>query len=70
MASTQPNLKLVYFGVQAKGEPARILMAYAGLKWEDASVQDYFGVDWPTAKAQAKTPMTKVPILDVTYRMS
>ena len=32
------NIKLTYFDLRAKGEAARLLMAYSGLKWEDDRV--------------------------------
>ena len=30
-----PKVKLTYFNLRAKGEPARILLAYGGIKYED-----------------------------------
>ena len=32
------NMKLTYFDLRAKGEAARLLLAYSGLKWEDDRV--------------------------------
>ena len=34
-ASSLPNIKLTYFNLRARAEPARILLAYAGVSYQD-----------------------------------
>ena len=58
------KLQLVYFGVQAKAEAARMSLAYGGIAWTDETVTSYFGDGgWPEHKA--RTPYGQLPLLVV-----
>ncbi len=42
------NIKFAYWGTRGKGQVSRLLLAYTGLAWEDASYTDHnqwFGND-------------------------
>ena len=56
-----PELKLVYFPVQARGEIARYILEYGNIPYEDLTVQQHFGCGWMDAKPQA--PFSQLPIL-------
>ncbi|CAB9506089.1 S-transferase A2 [Seminavis robusta] len=59
----QPKLKLYYFNIVGKGEPIRLLCAYAGLELEDyhfASRQEFQDL-----KANGKLAFGQVPLLEV-----
>jgi len=57
-------MKLIYFPVRAKAEPIRMCMAYAGLKWDEVSYKEYYGVEsWPEAKPKA--PFAQLPLMEV-----
>jgi len=58
------RLKLVYFQVRAKAEPAKMALAYGGIPWIDECVTSYYGEGgWPTHKL--KTPWGSLPLLAV-----
>ena len=42
-----PEYTLHYFGLGARGEPLRMMLAHAGADWEDHRVQQG---DWPKIK--------------------
>jgi len=52
--------KLIYFNGRGRGEPARLLFAYAGVKYEDKRME---GPEWPAFKP--KTPFGQMPILEI-----
>jgi len=59
----QPKLKLSYFNIKGKGEPIRLLCAYAGLELEDhrfASRQEFVDL-----KESGKIIFGQVPLLEV-----
>ena len=62
--STTPKLVLVYAKMQALAEPARMLMNYAGIPYEDAYAWDHDGKSWREGGKQA-TPFGQVPVLVV-----
>jgi len=55
-----PTLKYIYFNVKGRGETVRLLLAAAGLPFEDSRIE--FG-DWPALKP--KTPWGSLPVLEV-----
>lgn len=54
-----PKLTLVYAKMQALGEPARMLLEYAGLHYEDVYAWGYYGPSPKGGKEQA--PFGQVP---------
>ena len=61
--SSQPSLKLFYFDISGKGEPIRLLAAYAGLELEDyrfASREEFMKM-----KEDGTLPYGQVPLLEV-----
>jgi len=56
--------KLYYFNIMARGEPARIMFAYKGVKYEDVRIEFQ---DWP--QWQAKMPFGEIPVLEVDGKM-
>ena len=57
-----PKLSLVYFPVRARGEAARMIMAYGNIPYTDTIVE--FG-DFATWKSSGKLPFGQLPILEV-----
>lgn len=59
----QPKLKLYYFDIKGKGEPIRLLCAYAGLELEDHRLitRDEF----LAMKEGTRLPFGQVPMLEV-----
>ena len=49
-----PNYKLTYFDARARGEPARMLFALVGQKYEDIRY-DFEGQEWPKIKGDLKS---------------
>lgn len=65
MAAT-PTLKLYYFDIQGKGEPIRLLAAYANIALEDyrfSSREEFMAL-----KADGTLPFGQVPLLEVDGR--
>ena len=58
-AAAYPRLRLMYFALRARAEPARLLLRYAGIPYEDEVV----GRDW--AKLKPTTPWGSLPVLVV-----
>jgi len=54
-----PAFKLTYFPVKALAEPARFIMKYAGIEFEDARFERE---NWPDIKP--KMPFGQVPVLE------
>jgi len=59
-----PEYKLYYFPLRARGESARLLLAYHGAKFEDIRVSPE---NWPALKP--KMPMGQMPVLEVDGKM-
>ena len=57
-----PKLTLVYLPVRARGEAARMIMAYGGIPYSDTIVE--FG-DLASWKSSGKLPFGQLPILEV-----
>ena len=55
-----PEYKFYYFGLHARGEPIRMLLAHAGADWEDVRVTFE---EWPQLKPSM--PNGQVPCLEV-----
>ena len=62
--ATIPKLTFIYAKMQALGEPARMLMRYADIPYEDVYPWDYYGKSWREGAKQA-TPFGKVPVMVV-----
>ena len=60
-----PKLSLIYFPVRARGEVARMTLAYADIPYTDTDCQGYFGCDFGTAKATGKLTFGQLPLLAV-----
>ena len=52
---------MIYFPVRALAEPARMILEFGGVAYEDASPQQAYGVPWKDAKD--KTPFGQLPLL-------
>jgi len=59
-----PQLKLYYFNIKGKGEPIRLLCAYAGLPLEDVRFQSY--QEFLELKEKGHLAFGQVPLLQVT----
>ena len=57
-----PKVKLTYFNLRAKGEPARLLLAYGGIKYEDYRVSFEDQREWKAMKPT--TPYGSLPLLE------
>ena len=44
---TTPKIKLTYFNGKGRTEPARLILAYAGVDYEDCRIEF---ADWPKLK--------------------
>lgn len=62
--ATLPSLTLVYANMQALGEPARMLLHYAGVPFEDVSARTYYNLPWRRG-GKDQTPFGRVPVLVV-----
>lgn len=58
------RLRLVYFPVRAKGECIRMALKIGDVKYEDISVQNFFGKGWGEG-AKAETAFGQLPLLVV-----
>jgi len=59
-----PRLRLVYFPVRAKCESIRMALKIGDVKYEDLSIEDFFGKGWGEG-AKAETAFGGVPLLVV-----
>ncbi len=50
------HYKLTYFDVRARAEPARLILAYSGVAWEEERMT---GVEWPSRK-ECKIEKSKI----------
>merc|ERR1719350_59480 len=55
---TTPKIKLTYFNGKGRTEPARLILAYAGVDYEDCRIEFE---DWP--KLKPNTPCGGLPVL-------
>jgi len=55
-----PSLRLVYFNIRARAEPARLALFIGGIPFEDVRIAKE---DWPGLKASQ--PFAQVPVLEV-----
>lgn len=61
-----PRYKLTYFNLRARGEPIRLVFAYAGVDYEDVRVSyENIAEEWPPIKNSGKCPFGQLPILEV-----
>merc|ERR1711963_290456 len=59
-----PNIKLTYFDLRARAEPRRLLLAYAGAKYEDKRLPAPWDDMAPWAALKPNTPWGQVPLLE------
>merc|ERR1712025_202802 len=62
LTAMAPKVKLTYFNLRAKGEPARLLLAYGGIKYEDYRVSFEDQREWKAMKPT--TPYGSLPLLE------
>ena len=67
--STLPKLTLVYAKMQALAEPARMLLRYANVPYEDVYAWDFYGKSWRDGGKQ-EAPFGQVPVLVVNNNTS
>ena len=59
-----PKVKLTYFNLRGRGEPARLLLAYGGIKFEDCRLTPAFQDPAEWQKLKPSTPYGSLPLLD------
>ncbi|EDO45327.1 predicted protein [Nematostella vectensis] len=57
-----PNYKLIYFNTRGRAEPTRLCFAAGGIPYEDVRLT---GEEWTKMKAENKTIMGYLPVLEV-----
>nr|QST14961.1 GSTsigma1b protein [Diaphanosoma celebensis] len=62
-----PAYKLYYFNLRGRAELARLILAYAGVEYEDIRFERG-GTEWPTTY-KAKMPFGQCPVLEVDGKM-
>ena len=60
-----PKLSLIYFPARARGETARMIMAYGDIAFTNTSCREYFGCSFLEAKTSGKLPFGQLPVLAV-----
>ena len=60
-----PKLSLIYFPARARGETARMIMAYGDISFTDTNCREYFGCSFVEAKTSGKLPFGQLPVLAV-----
>ena len=66
---TLPTLTIVYAKMQALAEPARMLLRFANVPFEDVYAWDHYGEPWRKG-AKNKAPFGQVPVLVVDGKTS
>merc|ERR1712173_108412 len=61
--SRMSNIKLTYFDLRARAEPCRLLLAYAGAKYEDERLPAPWDNMAPWAALKPNTPWGQLPLL-------
>jgi len=58
--------KLTYFDLKARGEPTRLVFAYAGVDYEDIRISyENQAEEWTPVKNSGKFPFGQAPVLEV-----
>ena len=58
------QIKLTYFNLRARAEPARLVLAYAGAKYEDVRLPAPWDNPKPWAALKPTTPYGQCPLLE------
>ena len=58
------QIKLTYFNLRARAEPARLVLAYAGAKYEDVRLPAPWENPKPWADLKPNTPYGQCPLLE------
>eukprot|EP00092_Neocalanus_flemingeri_P035489 GFUD01038618.1.p1 GENE.GFUD01038618.1~~GFUD01038618.1.p1 ORF type:complete len:207 (+),score=62.56 GFUD01038618.1:143-763(+) len=58
-----PNIKLTYFNIRARAEPARLLLAYGGVHYEDERLPAPWDDPEPWAAMKPSAPYGELPLL-------
>merc|ERR1712106_1225614 len=61
--STMSQIKLTYFDLRARSEPARLVLAYAGVKYTDQRIPAPWDNPAPWAAMKPTTPYGQTPLL-------
>jgi len=56
-------MKLTYFNLRARGEPARLILEQAGVAYEDHRIESPFADPGPWMEYKSKTPYGQLPVL-------
>lgn len=56
-------MKLTYFNLRARGEPARLIMEQGGIEYEDHRIESPFVDNAPWLAYKASTPYGQLPVL-------
>ena len=59
-----PKVKLTYFNLRARGEPARLLLAYGGIEYEDCRITPAFEDNKEWMALKPNTPYGSLPLLE------
>ena len=59
-----PKVKLTYFNLRARAEPARLLLAYGGIEYEDFRVTPAFEKNEEWMALKPNTPYGSLPLLE------
>merc|ERR1711956_111938 len=58
------QIKLTYFNLRARAEPARLLLAHAGVKYEDRRIPAPWDNPAPWTAMKPTTPYGQCPLLE------
>ena len=58
------QIKLTYFNLRARAEPARLVLAYAGAKYDDVRLPAPWDNPKPWAALKPTTPYGQCPLLE------
>ena len=62
--SKMAQIKLTYFNLRARAEPARLVLAYAGAKYDDVRLPAPWDNPKPWATLKPTTPYGQCPLLE------